>query len=93
MFYFVVPPSVTFYPKKSQIINEGDTLILKCGATGDPLPNITWTMSNSTSVISYEPLLTIRNISRFDEGTYVCMASNGVGENDTAIARIYVNCK
>lgn len=90
--YPLVPASIVVYPE-SQTVNEGETLILSCVANGDPLPNITWTMGNSTEVISKEPVLFLKNATRINEGVYVCSGSNAVGENTIAVARVRVNCK
>lgn len=47
-----------------------------------------WSYGNSTAA------LTIQNVSRSDEGSYVCVADNSVGGAVTsAAAQLTVNCK
>ncbi|XP_031568089.1 hemicentin-2-like [Actinia tenebrosa] len=87
-----VPASIVLYPK-NQTLNEGDTLILTCVANGDPFPNITWTMRNSSIVISNEQVLELKNTTRINGGVYECSAGNGVGENVMAVARVMVKYK
>lgn len=38
---FTVPPTIT-EPPTDVTVSEGDDVTLKCGATGDPEPVLTW---------------------------------------------------
>ena len=60
-----------------------------CHATGDPLPEITWTkfegsLPVSRSIVS-EGNLTILNVTTDDSGSFVCTATNIVGTNSSSV--------
>nr|XP_022329416.1 lachesin-like isoform X1 [Crassostrea virginica] len=65
---------------------EGDTIQLVCNVTGVPAPTVTWYKKSSFSrhhssmeVIGYDGMvLQIRNISRYCDDVYQCVATNGV---------------
>ena len=62
-------------PKKVHV-KLGEKANISCnGATGDPLPNITWT--KDSHVISHNLTLVIDNVSISDGGTYNVTANNG----------------
>ena len=76
-----------FSPKPPSNVTQplGQTLTLRCGATGDPRPVITWSKEGGQlpagrSVVS-NGQLTIRNVVIQDLGQYVCTAiSAGISE-------------
>ena len=88
--YIIVSPKV-------RSVDEGNSLILTCVASGKPKPSMTWTKVGSSDVLSTDSQLPIVNVSR--PGTpdnmiqYQCTASNGVGTPVTATATITVRCK
>ena len=92
----VVAPSVEI-SNETAIVVEGESLELKCNASGEPGPSVTWTKIGSFEVLSNTSSLTIVNVSR--PGTpdnmiqYQCTASNGVGTPATATSTIDVHCK
>ncbi|XP_056021894.1 lachesin-like isoform X2 [Ostrea edulis] len=65
---------------------EGETVQLVCNVTGVPAPTVTWYRKSSHSrnhinmeVIGYDGMvLQIRNISRYCDDVYRCVANNGV---------------
>ncbi|XP_068685078.1 neural cell adhesion molecule 1-like [Montipora foliosa] len=60
----------------NQSVTEGySKLHLNCSATGEPVPNITWTRLFDRKVVTM-PLM---NIRKADGGGYSCTANNGVG--------------
>jgi hypothetical protein len=72
-------PSVTWRKNGTDIDVDGDNRI----RTAHP-----WSYGNSTAT------LTIENVNRTDEGSYVCVADNGIGANVTSTAaKLTVNCK
>ena len=83
-----VPPQLDQHPV-SQVITEGETLVLNCNATGNPTPSITWTMS--AHVLPSGETLTIVNASKSDSGSYTCTATNGVGADAVAAVTVTVN--
>lgn len=70
---------------------------LRCQATGDPRPHISWSHNGVqlglTSRHHMEPegSLIIRNIQASDYGAYRCEASNYLGRITTS-AQIKINC-
>ncbi|XP_023227334.1 noelin-like [Centruroides sculpturatus] len=66
------------------VVEEGNHLTLTCTADGVPKPDITWSRGDSERFHSPHlksvrgTQLHLRNVKRWDAGTYVCMASNGV---------------
>ena len=73
-------------------ISKGQLAAFQCQATGLPTPNITWYYSidnqlkeleDSRSFVSPLNTLYIREAVVNDSGTYVCIASNIVGEIST----------
>ena len=59
-------------------VRQGEQAIIPCNVTGDPKPNITWTMeSQSGNVISSNLTLVIDNARISDGGTYNVIANNG----------------
>ena len=68
---------------------------LKCNASGDPHPNITWTKdgvpASQFNASSY--FLHLVDVQREDAGSYICTASNGFGDNAIAIGLVNIKCK
>lgn len=81
----LVEPKI--YPSTDEIIKikSNNDAILKCDATGFPLPNISWTfdgqpLQNSTNItISNDGNVYLKNINASNEGAYVCDATNNIG--------------
>ena len=59
----------------NQTVNESNTLTLNCTAGGKPLPVITWTKVSNNNIVSFPLTIT----GKEDEGSYRCIADNGVG--------------
>ncbi|XP_068746696.1 peroxidasin homolog [Montipora capricornis] len=68
----------------NKTVFEYDDVVLHCNATGNPLPNITWTKYGTTAVLDRGNVFTIVNISRHQSGRYQCIASNGVNQTSSA---------
>ena len=78
---------------ESITLNESSDVILFCNATGTPTPNVTWSTSGDQDK-NFNPgsLLSLKNISRAEDGLYWCTAENGAG-NSMASVRVNVQCK
>ena len=81
-----------------QDICEHSEVTLSCNATGKPKPNITWTrvwenVTDSGALQSKDGYLVMADISRTSNGTYRCIASNGVGEPANQTVKVIVRCK
>ena len=64
----------------NQVVLEGNNLTLRCSASGNPTPNITWTKDKSSLVLHQGDTYSIVDIDRNAAGNYTCTAWNGVGE-------------
>lgn len=80
----IVPPKITEPPKDRKVI-VGQTVEINCKATAAPDPVIQWlrddviiTEGNRYST-NNDGVLTIRNVTKADEGRYVCAARNTIG--------------
>ncbi|GAA6099393.1 hemicentin-1 isoform X2 [Tachysurus ichikawai] len=65
-------------------LNKGDRLLLTCGATGNPMPKVSWAFNNNIIPVHYSHVnghseLVIERVSKDDAGTYSCIAENQVG--------------
>ncbi|KAL9964150.1 hypothetical protein ACROYT_G027741 [Oculina patagonica] len=91
----VVPPKITIAPVREPQLNIGQNYTLKCNASGDPHPNITWTKdgvpANQFNVSGN--LLHLVNVKRNDAGSYRCTGSNGYGEDATSVSIVGIQCR
>ena len=64
-------------------------MIFTCTATGQPQPMITWNKSEGflpqSRTMIREAELTILNVSVHDSGLYVCIGTNAMGSNSSAV--------
>lgn len=70
-------------------MNESDSVTLACTADGNPTPNITWTRVFENSHVSFPLTIT----GKQDEGGYRCTADNGVGNPESDVTFISVQCR
>ena len=97
---FTVTPAIETHPQADPV-KEGENLTFFCNATGSSL-TISWT-KNGSSINPNEDVrirlstdkehLTIRNVSRKDNGVYRCVASNNVGNATSNAAIVTVRCE
>lgn len=91
IFMFPDSPLIIRAPK-DQFLNESNPLILFCNATGKPTPNITWEkIGGSGRVFGPSQMLFINQTSKMDEGTYRCIADNGIGSTVNRTAYVGIN--
>jgi len=79
------PPTIRLEPQRSVTIGVGKPLSIRCTVTGDPPPAITWKKLGGTAtrqVGSSSPTFQISSVTKQDEGTYACTATNAAGETE-----------
>ena len=88
------PPRITTEPKRETEVAVGQNLTLTCNASGDPLPEVTWSKEGQTLRVFNVtgPVLHLVNVTREDFGSYKCTAKNKVGEASLPAA-VNVACK
>ncbi|XP_044180632.1 neurotrimin-like isoform X2 [Acropora millepora] len=84
-----VRPNITSI-SSDQTFNETDELKLSCHATGTPSPSIAWSRPGNKGWRETNSPLLLKNISRYQDGEYVCTAMNDAG-NSTASVIVTVN--
>ncbi|KAK9500538.1 hypothetical protein O3M35_001785 [Rhynocoris fuscipes] len=93
----LAPPEISIRPEGPTIsLIIGDHLLLNCTATGVPPPSVNWITDDIAGVniprwtsdvgasLSYQ-VKEIMSVSREDEGTYTCVASNSAGSREKAV--------
>ena len=88
-----VTPVIETHPQADPI-KEGENLTFFCNATGSSL-TISWTKNEDVRIrlSTDKEHLTIRNVSRKDNGAYRCVASNKVGNATSNVAIVTVRCE
>ena len=87
---YLVPVQFTEVPQ-NVTVNTSTPLFLSCDASGFPRPKIRWEKSGIN--FSHSKQLNIPSSKRKDAGEYVCIASNGVGQEKTVRVYVTVQCK
>jgi len=80
----LLPPSIRPDPPDGNyVVKKGRKVELKCIASGNPDPTITWTRQNnllpSGEKFVVAKSLVIDSVNRHEAGVYTCEAKNGVG--------------
>ncbi|XP_053561997.1 roundabout homolog 2 [Bombina bombina] len=81
------PPPIILQGPANQTLAVDGMAVLKCKATGDPMPIISWLkegfnfMGRDTRLsIQDQGTLVIRSLKTIDSGTYTCVATSSSGE-------------
>ncbi|XP_058426676.1 roundabout homolog 2 isoform X3 [Diceros bicornis minor] len=81
------PPPIILQGPVNQTLAVDGTALLKCKATGDPLPVISWLKEGFTflgrdprATMQEQGTLQIKNLRISDTGTYTCVATSSSGE-------------
>ena len=94
--YLLAPATITDV-SSDVCLREGSDLQLFCIASGRPAPNITWVRifpsGIESDVLHRGTTWDLNNISRTENGTYRCTASNGVGGPVSRTLRVNVECE
>lgn len=73
--------------------NKGDTVKLNCPADSNPSPDVTWIKVGTSSVLSTDTKLTIRNVNNDSIGQYLCRVSVKNHPEISAIIHLKFNGK
>ncbi|KAK7934331.1 hypothetical protein WMY93_005227 [Mugilogobius chulae] len=92
------PPSVSLWPQV-HTVPLGARVVLQCQATGSPLPSISWFKNGHSKQTGGRVLkglsnatLYIQSAKSYDEGVYVCLASNSMGNaQSNAVLKVAVS--
>jgi len=78
------PPTVSIEPAR-QTIGQGKDTELRCVATGNPPPRVSWSKAgedlSSPSLLVTGNTITVRNAVVADRGVYLCTAENSAGSD------------
>ncbi|KAL2096077.1 hypothetical protein ACEWY4_008225 [Coilia grayii] len=81
------PPPIIRQGPANQTLGVDSVALLKCQASGDPIPNISW-LKDGVSLLGKDPRMSlqelgslqIKNIRLSDSGIYTCVAASSSGE-------------
>lgn len=85
LLFFVGPPRVKKTVQNQQIVQLGQTVLLRCPVESDPPPLLIWIKDGWTINSAWSRFrilkhgLKIKNVESEDAGVYVCQAANGFG--------------
>ncbi|XP_068596907.1 matrix-remodeling-associated protein 5 [Brachionichthys hirsutus] len=82
-------PKIRLTPQSLVTVKLGGSVTLRCEATGEPPPKITWisprneaiTMSTAKFEILDDGTLLVKTVRLADEGKYACVARNAAGDD------------
>lgn len=78
-------PTIQIQPKVIQKILEGESVKYLCYVTaGIPKPKVVWSRQNNkmfskNSKAYFDGLLLLSNLTMYDDGIYICTATNVIG--------------
>merc|ERR1712025_441915 len=83
----LIPPRVVSEPADGNVVvKKGSSVSIKCVASGNPRPEVTWSKVNEVDVVGKGEIMHLTQVNRHHQGVYQCTASNGVGK--TAVSQI-----
>ena len=89
----LVPPIVKKQPNAAVLeILEGELLTIRCAASGNPNPIITWWKQDSAMQLG-QGLSLQMSMTRNMDGVFVCSAENGVGQPSNKTFDVRVLCE
>ncbi|XP_013920835.1 PREDICTED: sialic acid-binding Ig-like lectin 12 [Thamnophis sirtalis] len=65
-------------------VQKGDSIVIRCRATGNPSPNMTWVKGSKDFQQQPPNVLKLYDLKVEDSGTYTFQATNKVGVNKTS---------
>jgi len=82
-------PSVSLFGNATSDILLGETVILTCVASGNPIPAVQWLKDGAQlmgNVLDKNGILYIKEFSADNTGVYTCVASSMLGSAETHIS-------
>lgn len=77
----LIPPAIFSEPADGNVVvKRGSSVSIRCLATGNPKPVVTWSKVNQVDVVGSGEVMELSQVTRHHEGVYQCSANNGVGE-------------
>lgn len=80
-----IPPTISDNSTRSVITSVGSDFSMNCYANGYPQPTISWRRNKNSLIpinggvaIHRGHILSLKNVTKSDRGTYYCVADNGV---------------
>ena len=97
-FLFSVPPTLHLDPSNQKIVvRSGTTVALRCKASGNPAPKITWRKRNDRlpagEISDGGTSFSMTEVTWHHTGAYECEADNGVGPTVKAEIKLQILCK
>ena len=86
---FLDQAAIDYISPVYQMLNENDSFSIFCNATGNPLPTIKWLKMGK--VVHVGERMTVPRAQLKNNGTYTCLASNGIGVSPMAFVEVIVN--
>ena len=77
LFFSTDPAEIVTLPV-DQVVWVGQQVTLFCNVTGNPVPNITYTIVGENDTVGYNKTLVINGSSTAYVKTYMCTANNGI---------------
>ncbi|XP_031555026.1 carcinoembryonic antigen-related cell adhesion molecule 5-like isoform X2 [Actinia tenebrosa] len=80
----VKSPAIVNPYKQVLAVDEGEDVSLVCNASGNPVPNITWTKHGTVIGVGRIFNIAIARVKGNDSSCYTCTADNGIGHAKNA---------
>ena len=80
-------PEIEMSPRGSVTLRLGAALSISCLVTGDPAPSLAWARigRTRTELGTFSPRLEVSSVTKEDEGTYACVATNTAGQAEERV--------
>lgn len=88
-------PSIQLEPKGSVTMQVGTKLSIVCRARGDPAPTVSWKKIGTTTrdLGVSQPTFEVEMLTKEDEGTYACVATNVAGQIEERVQIIVLEAE
>ncbi|GMR55174.1 hypothetical protein PMAYCL1PPCAC_25369, partial [Pristionchus mayeri] len=96
-----IPPSIAQSTPSAVEVREGQNVTLACKADGEPTPTISWRRQDRQIIrvdgqegfgasVFHGPEMNLTRVSRRHMSEYVCVASNGIGPDESWAIKLLV---